>query len=118
MQTCKIQTCDTHWAKIYIAGPKHKAEDVCRKFVERGACVNIYETNYIFKYGEQAGVVVEFINYPRFPMTPEQLKNMAEELGMLLLTEMSQGSFTIQTSTETIFYDRRESTGWGAPNNQ
>jgi len=101
-------TCTTQWAKIYIAGPKHKAEDICRKYVERGACINIYETNYIYKYGEQTGVVVEFINYPRFPMTTEQLTEMATELGFELLNTMSQGSFTIQTDKETTYYDRRD----------
>ena len=43
---------NTFWARIYIAGPLNKAEDICRQYVTKGACVNVYETNYIFKYGE------------------------------------------------------------------
>lgn len=101
-------SCPTIWARIYIAGPKHKAEDICRKWVEQGACINIYETNYIYKYGEQTGVVVELINYPRFPKTPDQLLEQATELGFLLLEGMSQGSFTVQTDKETTYYDRRD----------
>ncbi len=104
----KTANCPTFWARIYIAGPKHKAEDVCRKWTEQGQCINIYETNYIFKYGEQTGVVVELINYPRFPRTADELTVMARDLGFTLLKEMSQGSFTLQTTNETIYYDRRD----------
>lgn len=108
IETMKTGSCPTYWARIYIAGPKHRAEDVCRKWVERGACINLYETNYIYKHGEQTGVVVEFINYPRFPKTEEELATMATDLGFELLKEMSQGSFTVQTSKETTYYDRRD----------
>lgn len=100
--------CDTHWARIYIAGPKYKAEEVCRQFAECGACINIYETNYIFKYGEQPGVVVEFINYPRFPKEKLDILDQAITLGKLLLSQMNQGSFTIQTPDKTLFFDRRD----------
>ena len=104
----KTQSCPTHWARIYIAGPKHMAEDVCRKYTERGACINLYETNYIYKYGEQTGVVVELINYPRFPKTIDQLTEQATALGFDLLQAMSQGSFTVQTDRDTTYYDRRD----------
>jgi len=100
--------CPTSWAKIYIAGPLARAEDVCREYVESGACVNVYATNYIFKYGEQPGVVVEFINYPRFPQHPDSIMTAATELGHRLMLQMNQGSFTIQTPDETVYFDRRE----------
>ena len=103
----KQTNCETLWAKIYIAGPKHKAEDICRKFVESGLCVNVSETNYIFKYGEQKGVIVELINYPRFPTNSWILEERARNLGFLLMEGMSQGSFTLQTNITTLLFDRR-----------
>lgn len=106
--TFKSKTCDTHFARIYIAGPIQQAEQICREFVLGGLCVNVYSTNYIFKYGEQLGVVVEIINYPRFPKTPQEIDNTATQLGFKLAQEMHQGSFTIQTSTGTTYHDRRD----------
>lgn len=102
------ETCTTFWARIYIAGPKHKAENICREYVEKGACVTVTKTNYIFKYGEQSGVIVEFINYPRFPKPNGTIFMMAKELGLKLMYKMNQGSFTVQTPNETIYFDRRD----------
>lgn len=99
--------CDTYWVKIYIAGPIDKATEICQEFVSRGHCVNVSETNYIYKYGREKGVCVEFITYPLYPRTPETLLEEAWTLAYMLLEKMHQGSFTIEAPDKTYTYDRR-----------
>jgi hypothetical protein len=43
-------------ATIYIAGPVAKIESVCRKFCERGMCVTVTPTTYIYTGGSEGGV--------------------------------------------------------------
>jgi len=107
LENCLVQMSPSFFATIYISGPLHKAEDICRKFVARGACVNVSESNFIFKFGEQKGVSITFINYPRFSKPQSEILKDATDLGFLLMEGMNQGSFTIMTPTETVLYDRR-----------
>lgn len=104
----KVTDCETFWAKIFIAGPIYKAEEVCREWVMKGGCVNITANNYIFTQGEQTGVCIELINYPRFPKEGHEIEQEAIDLGLLLLKKLHQGSFTIMTPLRTTFYDERK----------
>ena len=101
------QECKTYWAKIYIAGPIEQIEQVCRAFCERGACVTVTPTNYIYTMGEESGAEIGLINYPRFPKEPADIFEMAEDLACDLLEQCHQGSFTIMTPDDTYFYSRR-----------
>ena len=54
---------------IYIAGRYPKAIKVVEKYCnEVGYCVTIKPTLYVYKGGEEHGVEVGLINYPRFPL--------------------------------------------------
>ena len=91
-------TADIYWAKIYIAGDYWKALDACRRHCsEVGLCVTVTQTEYVYSFGAQSGVIVGLINYPRYPETAWILEEIAEELGEKLLKELSQSSFTIMS---------------------
>lgn len=92
---------NTYQATIYIAGDVAKIKDVCRMFCLRGLCVSVTETDFIFTGGSEAGAAVSLINYPRFPSTPETIKETAKELAKTLLTLCSQRSCTVVCSDET-----------------
>lgn len=99
--------------KIWMAGDFDQARHVCRKFCEPdedgfGFCVNIMPTTYIYTGGEETGFCVTLINYPRFPLTEEQIEIKAMELAELLRDELCQDSFTIQDPQETYWYSRRD----------
>jgi hypothetical protein len=90
-----------------MAGDFEIAQQVCRKYCyEKGLCVNIHPTNYIYTGGEEAGFVVELINYPRFPSKDGELRDMAVELGDLLLRELWQSSYTLMGQDQTEFRSR------------
>ena len=103
-------TCPTYWAKIYIAGPVPIIEQICREYVMKGGCVTVTPTNYIYTMGEESGVEIGMINYPRFPKgNPEvELFNQAVELGNNILEQCCQGSYTIMTPQDTYFFSRRK----------
>ena len=103
-----IKTTQTYWAKIYIAGPIEQIQQIVRDYCLSGACVTVTPTNYIYTHGEESGAEIGFINYPRFPSTPDEIAENAEELGFQIMEGCCQGSFTIMTPEKTTFYSRRK----------
>jgi hypothetical protein len=71
------------------------------------ACVTVTATSYIYTGGEEAGVIVGFINYPRFPSEPHDINYKAELLAEELMHGLCQHSYTIQTPETTRWYSRR-----------
>lgn len=105
----KTLQAPTHVIKIYIAGDRNLARQVLQKWVMRGACVSISEEEYIYTMGNETGIVVNIINYPRFPKEPAELLWQAQELARHLLEEMYQGSCTIvDYNGESYFMSRRK----------
>ena len=104
------KTCETAWAKIYIAGNIEIIEQTCREWCMKGACVTVTPTNYIYTMGEEPGAEIGLINYPRFPIDfPQaQITNQAVELGELIMEKACQGSFTIVAPNGTHFISRRK----------
>lgn len=98
----------THWVKIYLAGPQHVIEQVCRKYCRLvGLCVTVEPTRFIYTGGEETGCVVGLINYPRFPSDPESLESKAKELAGMLLEETCQDSVLIMDPDKTYWHSRR-----------
>ena len=94
---------------IYIAGKYNTARNTCRAFAERGTCVNVSETTYIYKGGEEKGVKVSFLTYPRFPEYKGMvMRNDAIDLGMLLMKDLRQESFMIHSHDGTVWFSQRE----------
>jgi hypothetical protein len=101
-------TCPTHVIKIYIAGDRQLARQVLQRYVMKGLCVSISEEEYVYTLGNESGIVVNFINYPRFPKTPEELLLEATELAKHLIMEMYQGSCTVvDYNGDSYFFSRR-----------
>ena len=98
----------THVIKIYIAGDRNLARQVLQKYVMKGLCVSISEEEYIYTMGNETGIVVNLINYPRFPKTHEEMLGEATELAEHLIEELHQGSCTVvDYSGKSYFISRR-----------
>jgi len=105
----KIKTCKTHVIKIYIAGDKNLARQILQGYVMQGACVSISDEEYIYTMGNEEGIVVNLINYPRFPKTEVELLDQALNLAEILIEELFQGSCTVvDYNDDSYFISRRE----------
>lgn len=86
-----------YYANIYIAGDYNDAKRICKEYCVRGACVTVQKCEYIYTGGSEPGVVVGFVNYPRFPSSRDELVDKALALATLLRQGLFQDSFLIQT---------------------
>lgn len=98
----------TYSATIWIAGDLGEARRICRDFCRRGACVTVTPTEFIYTGGAEYGVMVRFIQYPRFPKDPPLIKAAALELAELLREGLCQHSFTVECVDDTIWGSVRE----------
>lgn len=98
----------TFWAEIAIAGNYDDARRTCRQFCEDGLCVTVTQTTFIYTGGEQSGVLVRLINYPRFPSKPSEIEAKAMELAEHLRAALYQDSFTVITPEKSTWVTRRE----------
>lgn len=93
---------------IFIAGDIAQAKKSCRSFCFGiGLCVTVEPVTYIYTGGEEEGVRVGLINYPRFPSDAKKLKERASELAHQLMHELHQHSYSIVGPDETVWFSRR-----------
>lgn len=94
--------------EIFIAGPIDIARVVCQNYCDEvSLCVTVTPTDYIYKGGQEQGIIVGLINYGRFPASDWTVLKHAVDLGHLLMEEMNQGSFTVQDGRVGYWYSRR-----------
>jgi hypothetical protein len=102
------KTVRTAWAKIFIAGSIETAKQICREeCLREGLCVTVDPTSYIYTGGEEEGVVIGFINYPRFESSEIIIYNRACKLAQRLIKEMGQTSASVMTSYRTTWFSNR-----------
>lgn len=95
---------------IFIAGDIDQAKQVCREHCfEVGLCVTVEPLAYIYTGGEEVGVRVGLINYPRFPSTEDDLSAKATALAQKLMERLCQHSYSIVGPKETVWFSRRAS---------
>lgn len=103
----KKLVCRTYTAEIYIAGDIPVARQLLLEYCLQGFCVSIEPVHYVYTMGEESGMVVRIINYPRFPRTQDEIKQKGVELGELLLKGLHAGSCSVVCTDETVFLSRR-----------
>jgi ferredoxin len=84
-----MKTVDTFYANIYVGMREeysdkiHNIEDaykICQDYCDTvGLCVTVTPTKYIYKNGEEDGIIIGLINYPRFPSTPFDIETTAQK---------------------------------------
>jgi hypothetical protein len=103
-----ITTTDTIRFDIFIAGDLDQAKQVCREYCFNvGLCVTVEPVEFIYTGGQETGMRVGLINYPRFPTTEEALHEHASELATFLMRRLCQHSYSIVGPRETEWFSRR-----------
>ena len=94
----------TYWVKIYLSGSIETIKAVCREYCYRiGLCVTINPTLFIYTGGEEYGVEIGLINYPRFPDSEKGIMAKAVDLADRCRAASFQHSYLIMSPTETIW---------------
>lgn len=102
-----VARAPSYTAKIHIAGDYAQALEACRVWCETGACVSVAKTTFVYTGGEETGVVVTLINYPRFPATPGQMDEKAIALAEHLIAALHQHSASVETHRTVFWLSRR-----------
>lgn len=82
--------------RLFICGNLTTIKQTVAKFVaQNGWCVTVTPTDYIYTGGEEEGVIIEAINYARFPSTQAFRRERMKDLGMMIAKAANQRSFSI-----------------------
>lgn len=102
------KTALSYPVSIFVAGDPAKAGEICRAYCdEEGLCVTVTPTSYVYTGGEEAGVIVGLINYPRFAAEPREIMFAAKTLALELMHKLEQQSVSIQAPDETVWFSMR-----------
>ena len=94
----------SYYCNLHIAGDINHARQVLRKLVMEGACVQLHECDYIYTGGLEKGMLVRFIQYPRFPKSDDEIHQQALRFSTELAKELCQLSFTLEMPDKTEHY--------------
>lgn len=107
-----VVSAPSYPVSIYIAGDYAKAVALCQRHCDAlGLCVTVERCVYVYTGGQEDGVRVGLINYPRFPKTPDELDEIATDLAGWLRIGLSQESFTVETPRASFWHSWRGATG-------
>ena len=98
----KTETAPTIRFDIFIAGDLAVATQICREYcMAVGLCVTVEPVQYIYTGGEESGVRIGLINYPRFPSTHDEMREKVRRLAESLVVGLCQHSYSIVGPNET-----------------
>ena len=121
----KIETCNTFTATIYCGLKKgydetsitdypsriRLAREICQTMCnEKGLGLTFNTTEFIYTDGNELGIEVGLINYPRFPRTQTEIKHISQELAKQLMEALQQYRVSVVYPDFTIMLENEEIT--------
>lgn len=73
-----------------------------------GLCVTCTPTTFYYNGGQEPGIIVGIINYPRYPFSDEKIRRLALELAEELMIKCKQYRVSIVFPEETILLENKE----------
>jgi len=83
-------------------------KNICQDYVEKGLCVTVTKTDFIYTGGNEPGVVIGLINYPRFPTEDRLVVEDACRLADILMKALEQFRCTVVTPETTILLENED----------
>jgi hypothetical protein len=84
-----------------VHGPL-EVRDLVQMYVnEVSLCATVTQTDYIYKNGDERGVIVGLINYPQFPSDPQTILAHAVAIAKLMMKAFGQQKVSIETPSRT-----------------
>jgi len=112
------RTCGAVNFQIYVGlrdvmtGVNHSISSVyniCQKYVDSiGWSVTVTPTNFLYKNGREEGAIIGIINYPRFPLTTNDIKERVEILAVNLLRDLQQLRLTIVDNSVSLMLENED----------
>lgn len=110
-----MKTCPTFTASIYVglkegdAGNLHSLEEA-RIIIQEQVdgiklCVTLTPTEFIYTQGNEPGVIIGLINYPRFPQSYAAIKANALHIAWVFLARFRQQRISVVFPAETIMIE-------------
>lgn len=92
-----IESTQTYVVKIYTSGPVDLITNICREYCrDVGLCVTVTETLFVYTGGEERGVEIGLLGYPRFPVNDfGEINDTARYLAKTILERAFQDSILI-----------------------
>ena len=81
--------------------------EVCDEYVSSGDCITITPIEFRYMNGHEDGVVIGWIQYPRFPRTRKQIRERAFNLAHKLQARLGQFGVTVTTPYKSYYFERR-----------
>lgn len=101
----EVGSVKTFYCTIHMAGDYSVAVQHASEFTfDHGACFQIASCDYVYTGGKESGITARVLCYPRFPKTDKELLDEAKLFAFGLAEKLCQKSFTIETSTDTIYF--------------
>ncbi len=89
-----------------------RVRKICDEWVnEIGDCVTITPTEFRYLNGNEPGVIIGYIQYPRFPRSADEIDERAIELAERLMLKLKQNRVTITTPRDSIMLINSELRG-------
>jgi hypothetical protein len=101
MNTSKAETIIV---TIHMAGSLDEAKRLLRKICYyEGLCVTISAETFIYTGGEEEGMCIGLVNYPRFPSDVTTILSRACSIAERLVVDLCQKSALVVGPTETLW---------------
>lgn len=110
MESRPFYTEPSYTVRLYMAGDIEQAKRLLRAECyppNEGLCVTVEPTTFIYTGGEEAGFVVGFVNYPRFPTAPAALWERASNVAHRLIPALCQWSALLVAPDKTEWLNCR-----------